>query len=291
MSIKEEHLDTYTRNSKCINFYVKSVTFSECNNYLHRHNYFQIILLIKGNAVHSIDFNTYRMNANSVSVIFPQQIHHLALSEEAEAKIIMFDETVFCSEILANELKEYNINLQQKINYVDLKEHPNASSELLDFNRKIKSLHENINPLRKMQVKFMIKVMLLKIIDLIPDSATHPINDKDTRIYIQFREMVDLLYKTQRKINPYAVALGVSAKKLTAICNLHSGMSPLALIHDKLSLELKKIFISDSLSLKEIAYEFGFSSQSALNKYVYRKFSCTPLEFRQMLLDKVMGRE
>lgn len=293
MDIQTRYLADYTRNVPCSNFFVTTLIGRRQADAPHRHDCYQIILLTKGEAKHLIDFELKEMKAPSLSLVFPKQIHRLKLSEDAEAVAVMFDETIFCTEILANELKDYNIDLQKKCNLVDLCAMPERMDDLLSFVAHIQDTYSGdaLNPARKYQIKFMIKIMLLKIFDALPSDTNPKTNDSDRSLYIRFRQKVDEQYRDQRKVQQYAADLGVSAKKLTAVCHSYGGMSPLEIIHEKLSLELRKLFVGEALSLKEIAFQLGFSSQSALNKYIEQEFQCTPMEFRQSVLKKTGGEK
>ena len=284
-------LDHYTAGASCSNFHVHRLLSKGTETDLHRHDFFQIIILQQGTVKQFIDFADYEMNARCVSVVFPRQLHRLQLSDDAQGWIVMFDSTVFCTEMLRNELKDYNIDLQKKINFLSLAEHPDVFDELIGLVDNIRNLCVTLNPIRKMQVKLTIKMILLKIIDFHPDTLSEGNVDSETSLYIRFREQVDEKYQEQRKVNVYAEQLGVTVKKLNTVCRHYSGLSPLEIIHEKLSLELKKVLALDNWTFKEIAFEFGFSSQSALNKYIEQKFGMTPLALKTRLQQSISGKE
>lgn len=289
MDIPNLNFAEYEADRKCYNF-----AFAEVSNIQplesHRHNFYQILLLEEGSATHTIDFETYHMEAPAASVIFPNQIHRLDLSENAKGKYIFFDETIFCSAILANDLKEYNIDLHKKINNLVFKGHEKEFQELIDMYNSMLELYEDLSALKKMQIKFMVKIILLKLIDISPIDNIPVSSNRDLQYYTRFRELVDANYKTERKLAFYSKQLGISQKKLTSLCQQFSGTSPLPLIHEKLSLEIKKQFALEDISLKEIAYEFRFSSQAALNKYIDTKFQMTPSELKELVMKKVNGK-
>lgn len=289
MEIPNIKFNEYNKERKCYNF-----AFAEISHdhplHSHRHDFYQILLLEKGSATHTIDFETYHMEAPAASVIFPNQIHRLDLSEDAKGRYVFFDETIFCSAVLANDLKEYNIDLHKKINHLDFKDAKPIFNEIIEIIESMHELYEDMTPLKKMQIKFMVKIVLLKLIDFSPVNDMPVSNDKDLQYYIRFRKMVDQHYKTERKLAFYSDQLGISQKKLTALCRQYSGTSPLPLIHEKLTLELKKQFALNDVTLKEIAYEFGFSSQAALNKYVFTKFQMTPSELKELITNKINGK-
>lgn len=289
MEIINKTLDLYTENTICKNFYIYTLSSETLQDNLHRHNFYQIVILRKGKMRHWIDFEAKELTAPSISILFPYQIHRMTLSEDAQIDIIMFDKTVFCSELLANELKEYNINLQNKLNFIE-NIPVNTFSEVESCYEQILSLRKDINMARKMQIKFLIKLILLKMIDLTSTSNKSIKSDLDISTYIRFRENLDNNYSKQLKVQDYADELGITTKKLNNICLKYTGITPLEIIHEKLTLELKKTFVSEDILLKEIAYRFNFSSQSALNKFIERQFKCSPNELRAVLEKNILGK-
>ena len=93
----------------------------------------------------------------------------------------------------------------------------------------------------------------------------------------------------QKKVRNYAEELGVTTKKLTAICNKYTGRTPLDIIHEHLLRELKRAVLEDGVLLKELAFRYGFSSQSALNKFIERKYGCSHQEWKEKLEKDVLG--
>ena len=287
--VYNQTLDKYTQDRFCKIFSVQRISGGQEGQEIHRHNFFQIILIRKGTLKHWIDFEVCEAKSPYISVVFPNQIHKLELNPDAEGDILMFDETVFCSSILSNELKEYNIDLQNRLNHV--KEIPadewNNIGTLLDH---IRALWKDINLIRKMEIKFLIKIILLKVIDFAPVTSSMGNIDADLQIYQQFREFVNEEFASQRKVHYYADKLNISTKKLTSVCYKYTGHSPLEIIHEKLSIELKKTIVEDGMLLKEVAFQYGFSSQSALNKFIEKHFGCSPQVWRAELEKNMLGK-
>ncbi|MEG0519326.1 MAG: helix-turn-helix transcriptional regulator [Bacteroidales bacterium] len=286
-------LTSLLSGKKCMNFGVDSfpgATYIHPKE-LHRHDYYQIIMLTKGSVIHTIDFVTHTIEAPAAAVVFPQQIHKCQFSANAEGRTVLFDKTVFCSEILANELKEYNLDIHKRLNAISFNEKQKEFQSLLSIEQNIRELYTELNPIRIMQIKFMMKILLLKLIDQAPTYHSPSGADKDIHYYSQFRSLIDTHYAHERKLEFYTARLGVTSKKLNALCQLYSGISPLGLIQERLSLEIKKCFLYEDITLKEMAFRFGFSSQSALNKYINTKFSMTPSDFKEYTLLLATGKQ
>ena len=67
------------------------------------------------------------------------------------------------------------------------------------------------------------------------------------------------------------------------ICNQYTGNTALSVIHERTLLEIKRMLVFFDFTIKEIAFDLGFDSQSALNKFIYSKLSCTPSELKFQL--------
>lgn len=145
-------------------------------------------------------------------------------------------------------------------------------------------VNNNLTLAKKMQVKFLIKIAIFKFLDFISIESPTGVRDKNLDIFIAFQKMVELEFKRNRKIEFYTDVLSVSAKKLNEICQKYSGMTTLNFIHEQLSLDIKKTFLFEDWSLKEIAYYYNFDSQSALNKFIATKFCSTPSELKERVI-------
>lgn len=283
-------LDSYTENNFCKVFSIQYLNMEKAIKELHRHSFYQIMLLKKGSIKHFVDFEWKEAEAPFISVVFPNQVHKMELSKDAETEVIMFDSSIFCSALLANELKEYNIDLQKRINYVsNIPE--DQWNDIMELMEQIKRTSKDMSIIKKMQIKFLIKVILLKIIDMAP--VTYPIGeiDKDAIIYQKFRESLSKAFVAQKKVQDYANELGITPKKLSMICNKYTGHTPLEIIHERLGMELKRTILEDGLLLKEIAFKLGFSSQSALNKFIERQYGFSPQKWKEFLETSMLGKE
>lgn len=237
---------------------------------------------------HFIDYEMKTAVNPFIAVVFPNQIHRIIMSPDSEIDVVMFDSSVFCSALLANELRDYNIDLQNRINHVDnvLADEWNVILSLVEH---IRLLSSQLTMIKKLEVKFLIKTILLKIIEMAPKNGFTTSMDTDVQLYLNFRELLSKGVYLQKKVQNYAEDLGVTTKKLTAICNKYTGRTPLDIIHEHLLRELKRAVLEDGVLLKELAFRYGFSSQSALNKFIERKYGCSPQEWKEKLEKDVLG--
>ena len=286
MALETHKLEQYIKNERYANFNMDKLDSTNLKSFgePRTNSFYQIVVLEKGSASYFVDFETYQITAPAVCVIFPQQIFSFTFSDDAQGSVIMFDETIFCSEILASELKEYNVDLHKRINYVDFGGNIVRFNEIQNIRTQIEALTKSLNNIRKTEIKFLIKIIIFKVIDTSSDEVAVVEKSRNLETYLEFRMLVDKEFESNRKVENYCQQLNVSAKRLNAVCKEFTRKTALEVIHDRLSLEIKKIFIFEDLSLKEIAFRLNFDSQPALNKYIASKFDCTPSELKDKVL-------
>ncbi len=286
MKITNVALAEYASQNRYESFALKELDqeMAERLSALHRNAFFQIVIIERGEGRIMVDFEEYEINSPTICFIFPQQICSFAFDAEIEGEVVMFDHTIFCSEILATELKEYNVDLHKRVNVINFPQSNIAQfNEILSIKEHIKRIEEPYNNIRKIEIKFLTKIIILKTIDSTAPDSFKGVKDKELELFMEFRRIVDSDFRHQRKVQSYCDRLGISAKRLNLLCKRYGNNTALELIHERLSLEIKKLLIYEELPLKEIAFSLGFDSQSALNKYVGQKYSCTPTELKKKM--------
>jgi len=263
-------------------FYIEYINEDTNITEIHSHDYFQIIVIDEGKADHHIEYDsTILMERYSVSVVFPNQIHQITFSPECRAVIVKFDEALFCSDILKKELSAYNVDLYKKLNYI------NYDKQGYDYIRnqvdQICLLYDDISPIKREQIRFYIKILLLQLIEDVHEKEQPAKNLPVVNIYARYKELIDKGYKTTKTVGGYAELIGISTKKLNAICKAESGMTALAVLHERIMVEAKRMLLFSGESIKEISFKLGFTSPSAFNKFIYAKTSKTPTELKSNL--------
>ncbi len=250
----------------------------------HQHDYFQVILACEGSVNHVIEDNSYVIKKDSVSVVFPHQIHKAVFDPYIKGWVLMFDEVMFCSDLLKKELRSYSVDLHRKLNHIELS--TEKYEEIRHIVEKIHTLYKEINPIRQEQIRFYIKILLLQLIEHTHEKTQLRKNIRQVDIYSGFKVLIEDNYKEIKTVSEYSSMMGISAKKLNEVCKKESGMTALAVIHERIMVEVRRMFLyCDSLN-KEIAYQLGFTSPSALNKFIFSQTGKTPTELRHSLAEK-----
>ncbi|MDN3692869.1 helix-turn-helix transcriptional regulator [Chryseobacterium tructae] len=249
----------------------------------HKKDHFFIIVIENGTLQLHIEDKVHSLKPGKISVVFPEQVHFISdISNDLKGKIILFEEVLFCSDILKNELSTYNVNLSTQLHCTIL------SSE--DFQQSlytisiIQGIYQYPSLIKKEQTRFHIKIFLLGLIESV--HGLHPILHKETTdkpIYVRFKKLLNEHYKQYRTVQYYADELSITTKKLNSITKKHCGETAIQTIHNRILIEIKRQLMFSDLSHKEIAFDLGFNSPSALNKFVKSKLKETPTALQQEL--------
>lgn len=276
---------------KNLSFRAFDLTTENLKDYLkpHKKDHFFIIVIEKGNLHIQIEDKIHALKTGKISVVFPEQFHFIIeSSDDLKGKIILFEEILFCSDILKNELSTYNVNLSTQLNCTILS--PEDFEQSLHTIEIIKGIYQKPSLIKKEQARFHIKIFLLGLIESV--HGLHPILHKETAdkpVYVRFKKLLNQHYKEQRTVQYYAEELAITPKKLNSITKKHCGETAIQAIHNRILIEIKRQLLFSDLSHKEIAFDLGFNSPSALNKFVKAKLKETPTELQQELAQMYIG--
>jgi len=273
------------QEDKNLSFRIFELNEENLNQYFkpHKKDHFCMVVTENGKINVHIEDKIHFLKAGKISVIFPDQVHFVSdLSEDLRGKIILFEEILFCSDILKNELSTYNVNLSTQLNCTILSNEDFEQS--LDSIKIIKEIYQKPSLIKKEQARFLIKIFLLGLIESV--HGLHPILNQETAdkpIYVRFKKLLNEHYKEHRTVQYYADELVITPKKLNSITKKHCGETAIQSIHNRILIEIKRQLMFSDLSHKEIAFDLGFNSPSALNKFVRAKLQETPTELQQEL--------
>lgn len=112
-------------------------------------------------------------------------------------------------------------------------------------------------------------------------AQTDKTNSKDYRHYEKFILMLERDVFRVRKIEYYSNKIGMTTRKLSAICRLFCNKSARELIDERLIAEAKRMLRDSSSPVKEIAMHLGFSDQYQFSKYFKKHNKVSPANYRK----------
>ena len=240
----------------------------------HRHDYFEIILVKNGEGRQYIDFSSYTMEGGQLFAIYPGQIHLLERNT-AQGLLIQFRKDIF---EFIHPVKHHDLYFPVQSANPDAQ----TFNHLYDLAARIQVLlqTEELSPLSMQKAYSYLQIILITLPELYHAKAVHhgqPIIDN-------FLSLLTQHIRTHKKVADYCIMLNCRLDKLNSACKSYLGKTPLELIHEELLLEIRRMLLLNTTSLKEIAYELNFDSPANFSGFIKMRTGMTPSELQASIL-------
>ncbi len=96
----------------------------------------------------------------------------------------------------------------------------------------------------------------------------------------RYLDLVEGRYREQPDVDTLAAELAVTPAQLRHACKAALGLSPLAIIHDRLIAEAKRCLIYTTTAVGEIGFALGFTDAAYFTRFFTRMVGLTPTRFR-----------
>lgn len=250
--------------------------------YPHRHDFFEVLYLLKGSGYHVIDSNKYEIKPPCVFFMSPGQAHKLEFSNDIEGFIFIFTADFY----LLNR-SDRNSLIEFPFFYTVHQDNPPlqlASHEDVQFLERL--FLQGISELKK--VEYNSFEMMRSILDLILTtcSSRYKTNEnsiskgKGQILVKRFYQLVEEKYLKNLSLCDYAALLMVTPNHLTQTVKQFTGKTSTQVIKQKQILEIKRLLVHTNLNVTEIATQLNFDDQSYFTKFFKRETELTPLQYR-----------
>lgn len=189
------------------------------------------------------------------------------------------------------EEKEFLLDLFKIFNvqgeFSCLRLNSETAAELNNIYRLIESEYQKANN-NLVITKALLKVFLLKLIQVKEHEFTsHDVQQK--RVY-EFLMLLESNYQKVRNTDFYAGKIGISSKRLNQILKEKLNKTGMQIIHDRIILEAKRKIIHSEQTIKEIAYELGFSDRPYFSRFFKKQTKQTPEEFQKQARNHIESK-
>jgi len=97
---------------------------------------------------------------------------------------------------------------------------------------------------------------------------------------MKFRNLLEQNVNYKVKVVDFCDQLNISAKQLNNSLKLYNTTAK-QYIDDRILLEINRLLVYSSLSIKEIAYEIGFEDPTNFTKYFKTRMNMLPTDYRK----------
>ena len=106
------------------------------------------------------------------------------------------------------------------------------------------------------------------------------LDDQQVDVIRKFNVLVDLHYRTLRKVKDYAELLHKSPKTLSNLFAIYQQKTPQQIIQERIVLEAKRLLLFSPMQTQEIAYDLGFTDPAYFSRYFRKIAGQSPTAFR-----------
>ena len=247
----------------------------------HSHSFYVLVLFTKGSGFHTVDFDTYLIQPNSLFVLKPGQVHSWQLSDDIDGYIAFYSQEVYNVYFGNKKIDDYSF-------YRDLKNSPemllNASQtqEISTFFNLLLA-ENNRNEYKKidklLNLLDCIHIELARIYESFQEHNLHPYNAKIKVL----EQLINQYFKTEKLPSFYADKMNMSLKHLNRICKNVLDCTLTEFIYSTIILESKRLLSANKMTISEVANELGFENYSYFTKVFKKYTNVTPKGFKELV--------
>ncbi|GAB3023523.1 helix-turn-helix domain-containing protein [Spirosoma pulveris] len=133
-------------------------------------------------------------------------------------------------------------------------------------------------------LRMLVKRLIIKLTRLAKEQYLDPeLSEKDLDIVRRFNLLVEVHYRRLHAVSDYADLMNKSPKTLSNLFGLYNQKSPLQVIHERITLEAKRLLLYTDKSTKEIAFELGFDEVPHFSRFFKKQAGLPPSEFKDKI--------
>lgn len=232
----------------------------------HRSTYFLFIFAIKGQFSRKVDLENINISAGQLFLVFPHQFYTASpLPLNMEYYALVFDQR--CLSYISSQFN-FLINPLNKQTIGFKKEEEKRIIHLFET---LYSLLENRNSSRKIIQQYL--TTLFSEIDHCYFEYNEQKLPKSFKLlkFMEFRNLVEKNLQNQLEITDIAEKLDISYNQLYRIVKEISSYSPKRYLINRCMLEVERRVHYSDLSIKQLAYEFGYRDPDYFSK-LYKEY-------------------
>lgn len=253
----------------------------------HSHTYYEIIYIIKGSGIHHLNKNLLPYQTGDLFVISTDDEHYFDIKKTTRFFFIKFTDTYFnsnkklsCDEFLLNTPENFMRDKSLKENVLKLD--TTCASILKNTINNIRAY----NSISNISTSPIVFYQILSIFGLIKESLQQQ-NIKITGSGIDNDQIISYIHQNIYKpklvqIKTIAEHFSISQNYFGTYFKRNFDISYREYCNQLRTQLIEKRILSKQLSMKQIAYEFGFTDESHLSNYFKKQRSLKPSAVKKL---------
>lgn len=248
----------------------------------HRAGFYHIIWFQEGSPTHLVDFNPIKIKPNTLLFLNKDTLQRFDSKIKFSGKIILFTDSFFCKTESDIRFLRNSILFNDLLSVAQIQ--PKNQSKLfatLVEQMTQELLHQKDNWQSDILQNLLHNFLLLSERERKKQNFVEIKKCADLDFLMQFKDVLETNFKTQKKVSYYATQMNITEKRLNIATTNILDKQPKVIIDERILLEAKRILAHTSESVKEIGYHLGFEEPTNFIKYFKKHASITPTEFRE----------
>lgn len=249
------------------------------HNLCESHSY-MILWMKEGIASVSIDFNTFTTPQNSIWFITPGKKVVLDFDSKPGGWIIKFSKSFFNSQIRENLIIK-DVDLFTSFGQIPkIILSPKIGDRVHSIAEMIDEMIGSQIPNRDHAIISLLKTLLIYCDSKCNIRITHENNTGKIQIVTTFKDLVNKNYRSIHQVSDYAVMMNISSKYLNQVVKEVLSVTAKSIIQEQLTIHARRELKFSNNSIKEIAFDLGFTEPFYFSTYFKKQVGCSPTEYR-----------
>lgn len=252
----------------------------------HRHDFYTIYWIKKGELTHTIDTVTHVVKPNTLFFLAPGQVHQLKSSEKIDGYMIAFHNCMMCP---AGSSDMDPIKNGLFVNDAFSSVIPISDPEVeREIDWMVNRMMEEVNAQRPNYASAFRNLLQYFLIIASrhapkPVSLTPEYQSKhNSALFMTFKGLIEQRYMELKNVSDYAAQLHIKPVLLNEISKQLSGITAGEHIRNRVILEAQRYLFNTDLTAKEIAYKLGFEDPHYFSRFFKKYTNQTPSEFKEL---------
>lgn len=241
----------------------------------HKHDFFMIVLFDHAQGIHNIDSVDYEIGNHQIHVLFPGQMHKWDIKTGTIGYQLMVERAFF--EQFAPYFRFSFTNYQ---NHPVIRLTEDAFRLLLyefDAIREELNKEHSLVSLINARAAVIAAIVSREAEDIFTEFKVYQSNPR----LAKFNMLIDEFFREEKFVAFYADKLHISANYLNILCKKNLKVSATQLIQQRVATEAKRLLQTTDQSVKEIAFELGFTDHAYFTNFFKSQTGMAPSVFRE----------
>lgn len=248
----------------------------------HRLDFYQILWFKQGTSTHLVDFNTVDIQPNTLLFVNKNSVQSFHNPSDLLCSSLLFTDSFFCKTDADTRYLKSNILFNDLLSIPKIQLTSSNSAIASLFSEMELELSKPKDNYQSDLLRNYLKNFLLLCERERRNQDFTPVKqDEDLDYVMQFRDMLNDQFKTEKLVSHYADLISITVKRLNKATSKVQGKTPKKLIDSRIMLEAKRLLAHTSDNVKQIGFELGFDEPTNFVKYFKKHLSSTPIEFRE----------